>query len=942
MKPSQITLSHGLLPYLVAVLSVIAATFARIMLAPYLGSGGAFLLYTFPVVVVAFLGGLAPAVVTTAGAALLGTLLFIEPRGSLSIARPEDVGRLIVFLANGMAVSVLGYFLVRSREQLGRSERRFRAIVNQSQDTAIFFMNPAGVIESWNDGAEAITGFRADEVIGRHASMFHALNRQENAALDELIARAKENGSASTEGWRLRKDGSPFWASVNLSVLLGPAGEIIGCSSITLDRTREHELLIRYQESEQTSRALLESATQAVVGMGPDGRIRLINKTTCSMFDYAHEELIGQEIELLIPERYRANHVRQRTDFFKEGVPRPVGHGLELEGRRRDGTVFPVEASLSLSHTPSGPVAVAFISDITGRKEVEAALAREQAQLRSILDHAPVLISIRALDGRYLVVNRHLADVFGRTEGAMVGRTAHDLFPPDTARRVLADDEHLLRSGETLRTEEIIRDAGGTERSYVTIKYPVKYLRTEVPFGVCSISLDVSEQKAAEERALHAAQHDPLTGLPNRALVYEFGERLISSAHRNAHQLAVLFFDLDRFKPINDTYGHAAGDRMLQEVTRRIRHSLRESDIVGRLGGDEFVAILDRVHSENHVAHVAAHLLEVLGQPYQVETLELRTSPSIGISMYTHDGSDIDTLLRNADAAMYHAKSSGRNNFQFFTAEIDTSTKRVFELEQRLRQGLDQSDFELFYQPVIDTRTRRLVSAEALIRWRQANDTVLLPGDFIAAAEASGLIHQLGRWVIRRACERHQEWRRMGLPPTRIAVNVSPLQFRSREFTDDVAESLRITGTDPACFELEVTESTVMKQVEEAARTLAGLKKLGIGISLDDFGTGYSSLSHLSHLPIDKIKVDQSFVRNIDTDQRSLAITETVIALARKLNVEVVAEGIESEDALHLLSDRECDLGQGYFIGMPMPGDEFAQWYAAQGKKNGSSGVRVQ
>ena len=392
----------------------------------------------------------------------------------------------------------------------------------------------------------------------------------------------------------------------------------------------------------------------------------------------------------------------------------------------------------------------------------------------------------------------------------------------------------------------------------------------------------------------------------------------------------MLFFDLDRFKPINDTYGHQVGDKMLQEVADRLRSSLRSGDVVGRIGGDEFVAILDDVRSESDVALAARNLLNVLGKPYHVDTFELRTSPSIGISLCPHDGTDIDVLIRHADAAMYQAKATGRNTFQFFTSDISDNTKRIFALEQRLRQSIFQNEFELWYQPIVDTSTRRLASVEALLRWRQQNGEIILPGDFISAAETSGLINQLGQWVIRNACEQHQLWRKEGLPSIRISVNVSPVQFRSKSFQTDVALALADTGIDPACVELEVTESTVMSQVENAVGTLDNLKKLGVQIALDDFGTGYSSLSHLSYLPIDKLKVDQSFIQNIDTDPRSLAIAETVIALGKKLNVAVVAEGIESEKALRLLSERECDLGQGYLIGKPMTAESFAQWYHMQ------------
>ena len=683
-------------------------------------------------------------------------------------------------------------------------------------------------------------------------------------------------------------------------------------------------------ESKTTAQALLESATQAVIGIGPDGKIRLVNKAVEIMFGYKPNELMGKELEILIPEEMRQRHVSHRTHFFHDEEPRPLGVGLELKGRKKDGSIFPVEASISMTSTPSGPLGVSFISDITKRKSIESALARKQSQLMSILDYSPILISKRDRDGRYSLVNKALLEMLHMTEDMMIGKRADEIFSSSLAAKIEADDKTVLETNEVLQTEETLMGTDGRMHTYLVQKYPVRDIETGDVYGVGSFSLDITEQKYAEQRALHAAQHDPLTGLPNRTIVYEFGSKLINSAVRHRKCLAVLFFDLDRFKPINDTYGHEVGDKMLQEVAQRLRNSLRSGDVIGRIGGDEFVAILDDVRSETDVGLAARNLLEVLRQPYLVDALELRTSPSIGISLCPHDGTDIGALIRHADAAMYQAKATGRNNYQFFTSDINRNTQRVFAMEQRLRQSIFQNEFELWYQPIVDTSTRQLVSVEALLRWRQQNNEIILPGDFISAAETSGLINQLGQWVIRTACEQHQSWRAQGLPSIRISVNVSPVQFRSSNFQAEVALALSDSGIEPSYMELEVTESTVMNQVEEAVNTLTNLKKLGVKIALDDFGTGYSSLSYLSYLPIDKLKVDQSFVQNIDTDARSLAIAETVIALGKKLNVEVVAEGIETEKAMRLLSERECALGQGYLISKPMPSENFIVWYHAQ------------
>lgn len=692
-------------------------------------------------------------------------------------------------------------------------------------------------------------------------------------------------------------------------------------------RNKERELLLSLRQSEQTMRAMLGSAPQAVVGIDREGKISIASDAVLGVFGYRPHELIGQPVEILFPLRPREEHAHFLSAFFSNAASNPFDMKQEMQGRKKDGRLFPIEASLALTETPSGALAVSFIADISERKKIEAELLRERSELKSILNHSPVLVSITDPDGNIALANRSFLEAFDLPLEQVIGRRFSEIYPPEASRLMDNSDLRVMATRQPAEFDIKLTDSRtGELHTYRTVKFPVSYVDTDEPFGVCAFSIDITQQKKAEEKILHAARHDPLTGLPNRALIYELGLHLLASARRNNGKAAVLFFDLDRFKPINDTYGHTAGDKMLQEVARRLSGAVRSSDLVGRLGGDEFIAILG-IDNETDVSRAALHLLSRLSEPYQIDTLELRTSPSIGISIYPNDGLDVDTLIRNADAAMYHAKSRGRNTIQFFTPEISTHTEKAFALEQKLRHSVREHDFELVYQPIVDTQTMHVAGVEALIRWPQKSAAAMLPGQFIGAAETSGLINQIGEWVLQEACRQHQQWRKLGLPPLRIAVNVSPIQFRSRDFQQRVGDAVLASGIDPACIELEVTESTVMKQVEEASRTLASLKQLGLRIVLDDFGTGYSSLSYLSQFPIDKLKVDQSFIRHIDTDARSLAITETVIALGKKLGVEVVAEGIESEEALDLLRERDCDLGQGFLISQPLSSEQFVEWY---------------
>ncbi|WP_157691608.1 bifunctional diguanylate cyclase/phosphodiesterase [Noviherbaspirillum autotrophicum] len=438
---------------------------------------------------------------------------------------------------------------------------------------------------------------------------------------------------------------------------------------------------------------------------------------------------------------------------------------------------------------------------------------------------------------------------------------------------------------------------------------------------------DIHARKLAEQRAREAALHDPLTGLPNRALVYEYGSHLLAAAQRNHGQGALMFIDLDRFKPINDIYGHEVGDRVLREVSARLVACTRQEDLVGRLGGDEFVIILPHLASDRRQAIIVArHIIDSISRTIVIDTLELSLSPSVGISYYPEHANDIGALIHTADLAMYQAKKSGRGNFHIYTPELNQHADEIYLLEARLKNALRYDGLELHYQPVMDIKSGTLLGAEALVRLAGNEPRVVGPQVFIPVAESAGLIGQLGEWVATEACRQQEAWKRDGLRVT-IAINVSPFQFRQRGFAETLHGIILNTGSDPDCIQLEITESAIMENLDEAVSILNRIKALGVKVALDDFGTGYSSLSQLISLPIDKLKVDQSFVKRIGSDQASQAVTEAIIALGHSLKLEVIGEGIESEDTLRYLKERGCDQAQGYWFSPPLPASKFAEWY---------------
>jgi diguanylate cyclase (GGDEF)-like protein len=433
--------------------------------------------------------------------------------------------------------------------------------------------------------------------------------------------------------------------------------------------------------------------------------------------------------------------------------------------------------------------------------------------------------------------------------------------------------------------------------------------------------LDVREE--AVERLSYLAQYDVLTGLPNRNLFRDRLEQAMGRAKRNETLLALMFIDLDRFKEINDTLGHPVGDRVLQEVAERLRHFLRDVDTIARLGGDEFTVVLEGVHDVAQITAAAQKIQDALTQPLLVDNREIFVSASIGISVYPFDVEDIDDLLKNADIAMYQAKQDGGNVHHFFVAEMNTHTSDRLDLEGRLRHALARKQFTLHYQPQVDISSGRIIGAEALIRWHDEELGAIAPARFIPLAEATGLIIPIGAWVLHTACAQNKAWQDAGCAPIPVAVNLSPRQFRQANLLETIAQALADSGLNPCFLELEITESTIMHQAEKTVGTLEKLHEMGVRLSVDDFGTGYSSLSYLKRFPVHKLKIDQSFVRDINSDPDDAAIVTAVIAMARSLNVLTIAEGVETDGQLAFLDSLKCGEYQGYYFAKPMPADEF-------------------
>ncbi len=520
-----------------------------------------------------------------------------------------------------------------------------------------------------------------------------------------------------------------------------------------------------------------------------------------------------------------------------------------------------------------------------------------------------------------IYVNPAFERVLGAGAGCVVGQPC---ICRDAVDDGYAEIRHAIARGSEGNTVLRLRRADGERRWVELFLAPVRSEAGHVTHFVGVLN-DVTSRKDAEERLNHLANHDPLTGLPNRTLLHDRLAHAI--ARRREGGVAVLFLDLDRFKLINDSYGHDVGDELLRAVARRLTEGLRGEDTVARLGGDEFVVLLEGLPDVNAVATVAAKLAERLSAPLEIGGRALPLAASIGIALHPRDGRDAQTLLKNADTAMYRAKEGGRGGFCFFAAGMNAHALRRLTLENELRRALDQGELEIFYQPQARIADGRLCGAEALVRWRHPEKGLVPPAEFIPVAEETGLIVALGEQVLRGACRQLADWRRRGLAAPRVAVNLSPRQFRQADLVERIAAILAETGADPAGLELEITESAAMHNPDEAVAALRRLRAMGVSLAIDDFGTGYSSLSHLKRFPIDTLKIDRSFVQGIPGDGDDTAIVRAIVAMAGGLRLAVLAEGVESEAQRAFLETLGCASAQGWLYGRPQPAAAFERNY---------------
>jgi diguanylate cyclase (GGDEF)-like protein/PAS domain S-box-containing protein len=677
----------------------------------------------------------------------------------------------------------------------------------------------------------------------------------------------------------------------------------------------------RLESQKQQLDLALNNMTQGLVLYDGSQRLVLCNQRFIDMFGLSKDIVKpGTPSIDIMRHRKATGSFDGDPDAFHDEIQRRVAKGEITTSmvRSKDGRSFQIVNQ----PLPQGGW-VATMEDVTVRQQLEQERDRNNAFLSQILDHIPSQITVKdARERRYVLANSVATEQFGAQREQILGKTADELFPKQSAEIITADDDKMLQSGSLFKDEHIWESQALGKRYITSTRIGIRDSNGELSH-IVNVVNDVTERRRAHEKIAHLAHYDPLTDLPNRVLFREQMQRELQKVSRG-EQFALLYIDVDEFKGINDSLGHHVGDELLKAVAGRIRGCIRDGDLIARLGGDEFAVIQTGVKGVNDVLDFVTRIQEALRQPFQCLGHHLSSDASIGIALAPQDGTELDQLIKNADLAMYGAKSDGRRTYRFFEPAMDAAAKARLALEQDLRLALAHGGFEIHYQPLVDLKTEQVTGCEALMRWRHPERGMISPATFIPVAEDTGLIVEIGEWVLRTACTEAASWPEH----VRLAVNVSPVQLREPTLALKIASALAASGLPANRLEIEITEAVLIGDDTAALAILHELKAIGVRISLDDFGTGYSSLSYLQRFPFDKIKIDRCFVTDITEADGSSVIVQAVVNIAASCNMTTVAEGVETLQQKEFLRALGCNQMQGFLFSGAKPSAEVRKLFA--------------
>lgn len=825
--------------------------------------------------------------------------------------------RLVV---NG-APCILGIAVdLRKLRQAEESVLRLASIVECSED-AIIGKDADGVITSWNRAAEKMYGYTTVEAVGRNVSFLVPAEKQ--AETSAILERAKTGLSIEClETQRITKTGSMLDVSVSISPIKDATGRVTGASTIA----RDISLRKRAEQQLNLQSAALHAAANAIVITDYKGTIVWVNRAFTALTGYTEKEVLGKNPRVLKSGKQPEAYYAQLWSTISSGK---VWQG-ELINQRKDGTTYTEEMTITPvtrdTGNPANRYFIAIKQDITQRKRAEESLLFKTALLEAQAETTIDGILVVDESDHIILANKQFGAQFGIPDELLMAQDdqivlVHVVSKVESPDAFVEKVRHLYS-----HREEKSRDEFRLKNGKIFDRYSAPLVDSKGGYrGRIWYFRDITERKLAEERVQFLAYYDALTGLPNRTLLKDRLSKALARARRHQGKVALLFLDLDQFKNINDSLGHAVGDLFLQGVAERLKKWGREQDTVARIGGDEFLLVLTDVKDIPDAAVAAERLMDTMTPSFVVQDRSISVGCSLGISIFPDHGADPETLIMHADSAMYCAKDSGRNNFTFFTENMNTQAAERLTLESSLRLALDKNQLFLMYQPQMEIATGRIVGLEALLRWQHPELGLVPPDKFIRIAENSGMILPIGEWVLTTACRQAKKWQVEGLPAVSVAVNVSAVQIRQKGFCELVRKILHETGLAPQYLELELTESLLLANADLVLSVVQELAAIGLKLAIDDFGTGYSSFSYLKQFRASKLKIDRSLITEVAVKADDAAITAAIISMAKSLNLKVIAEGVEDEAQMSFLRSHQCDEIQGYYFSKPLTAEDAAR-----------------
>jgi diguanylate cyclase (GGDEF)-like protein/PAS domain S-box-containing protein len=836
------------------------------------------------------------------------------------------------FMLNSLKTTLL--MEQKISRSLRDNEEKYRTVADFTFDWE-YWLAPNGKYIYISPACERISGYRAEEFLQDSKLLEEITHPDDKHRLAVHIHEVLQGKSDACElEFRIiTRDGKERWIGHLCQDVHSHTGEYLGRRGSNRDITERKHAEDDLRKSEERYRTILEDIDEGYYENDLAGNFTFVNDSECRDLGYSREELIGMNYRQYSDEATAKKLYELFYNIYNTGNPIKRFPGQFIS---KDGTRHVNEVSASLIRDAKGkPIGFRGVSqDITERKKSEEELRQSEERFRRIFDQGHFGMTLANSDYTIVMANKAFCGLLGYSEQELVGQNLIDLtYEEDREKSREFAGQLFAGSIPVFRlAKRYVKKNGAILWANITAS-AIHGKEGNVLYCLVIIE-DLTESKRTAEKIHLLHYYDSLTGLPNRTFHKELMKRAIEHAHRHKEIFALIYIGLDNFQRINDTLGHGIGDLLLKAVADRLANSLRKSDyvarsnegetenVVSRVGGDEFIVLAHDLKQAQDAVIASRRLLREISAPYDLNGREVFMTASIGIALYPEDGADVDDLLENAEKAMRHTKSEGKNNYHFYSRSMNAFVLELLTLETDLHKALERNELVLYYQPKVDAATRMVKGMEALIRWKHPDKGLIQPMQFIPLAETSGLIIPIGEFVIRTVCGQIKTWQEAGYKQMNIALNVSSRQFDQQNLIEIVKEALQDTMISPQCLEVEITESTIMRNPEKALRTLTELKVLGIQIAIDDFGTGYSSLSYLKRLPLDFLKIDQSFVKSLASDPRDQAIVRATIAMAHSLNLKTIAEGVETQEQLSFLQEHGCDEIQGYFFSRPLPAEE--------------------